>query len=75
MAGSNGVLRVAAVMSALPAMFFTYYTVRLIYVNVAVAGAAEHRQAGMYIGFVAFPVLAILFGAISWRFWKRAARR
>ena len=72
--GSKTALRAAAVLCALPAAFFTYYTLRLIYINVAVAGVAENRRPGMYIGFVAFPVAAICFGWLAAAFWSRARR-
>jgi len=52
-------------------VFFAYYTLRLLYINLAVPGVAEHRQAGMYIGAVAFPVAALVFGWLSlWCFRK-----
>ncbi len=61
---------------AAPAMFFTYYTVRLIYVNIAAsaAEAAAHRTGGMLIGAIVFPVIAFVCGAISWFFFRRARR-
>src|SRR5436305_7452713 len=54
------------VMFALPCLFFTYYTVRLAYVNLAMSAedAATHRTGGMLIGAVAFPLAAIIFGLI-----------
>jgi hypothetical protein len=57
---------------AAAALFFAYYTVRLIYVNVTVAGM--HRQSGMFIGAVAFPIATLLFGAIAWYCLKSAAK-
>jgi len=61
---------------ALPSLFFTYYTVRLIYVNLNATAedATAHRTGGMLIGAIAFPLAAIIFGAISWFFIKRARR-
>ena len=54
--------------------FFAYYTIRLAYVNVTSPNTAGHRQAGMYIGAVAFPVASVLFGLVCRRC-IQAARR
>jgi hypothetical protein len=62
---------VALVCGAL-CVFFAWYTVRLLWVNLTVAGIAQHRQTGMYIGAVAFPAATLLFGYISRRCWKSA---
>jgi hypothetical protein len=61
---------------AMPSLFFTYYTVRLVYVNLtsSAADAAAHRTGGMLIGAIAFPVAAIVFGLVSW-FCINKARR
>ena len=61
---------------AAPCLFFTYYTVRLIYVNLAASAeeAAAHRTGGMLIGAIAFPVAAIIFGIISWFCFRKARR-
>lgn len=58
---------------AAPCLFFAYYTVRLIYINLAMSAdeAAAHRTGGMLIGAIAFPLAAIIFGAISWFCVKR----
>src|SRR5437762_8493776 len=45
----------AFVFGALSA-FFAYYTARLLYINVTVPGVAQHRQGGMYIGAIIFPI-------------------
>jgi len=62
---------VCGVAFALPSLFFTYYTVRLIYLNFTMADAAAHRTGGMLIGAIAFPLAAIIFGILSWLFFKR----
>ena len=51
-----------------PCLFFLYYTVRLIYINLTMsaADAAAHRTGGMLIGAIAFPLAVIVFGALSW---------
>lgn len=60
---------------ASPSLFFTYYTVRLIWLNLTMENAAEHRSTGMLIGAIAFPIAAIIFGLISWFFIKRGFLR
>lgn len=67
--------RILTVLLALPAAFFTYYTVRLVYINLAVPGVAEHRRWGMLIGFLAFPAAATFFGWLSLLSWRKAAGR
>jgi hypothetical protein len=65
-------LTVASLCSGALCLFFGWYTVRLLWVNLTVAGAAQHRQTGMYIGAVAFPAATLLFGYISRRCWPGA---
>lgn len=69
-------LIVCGVAFAAPGLFFAYYTVRLIYVNLAMTAeeAATHRTGGMLIGAVAFPLAAIIFGSISWVFIRKGRR-
>lgn len=55
---------------ALASLFFAYYSVRLLYVNLFFEDAAAHRSTGMYIGIVAFPVATIVFGILSWLSFK-----
>ena len=67
---------VCGVAFAVPFLFFAWYTVRLIYVNMAMTAeeAATHRTGGMLIGAVAFPLAAIIFGSISWYFVRKGRR-
>ena len=58
-----------------PCIFFTYYTVRLIYVNLVMEDAAGHRSGGMLIGAIAFPLAALICGGISWMFLRKSWRR
>jgi len=58
-----------------PCIFFTYYTVRLIYINLVIEDAAAHRSGGMLIGAIAFPLAAFICGAISWMFLRKSWRR
>jgi hypothetical protein len=57
-----------------PTLFFAFYAVRLIYVNVTATAdeGAAHRTGGMLIGAIAFPLAAIISGVISWLCFKRA---
>ena len=60
--------------------FFAYYSARLLYINLTVPDIARHRQFGMYIGALAFPLATFLFGWLSlwccrkvkraWREWE-----
>lgn len=61
---------------ALPSLFFGYYTVRLIWVNLSMSAeeATAYRTGGMLIGAIAFPLAAIIFGLISWYFIKNARK-
>jgi hypothetical protein len=67
----------AAIVLAAGCAFFTYYTVRLAYVNLTVQNISRQRQPGMYIGAVAFPVASSALGYLSFRCTRaivRAAR-
>lgn len=55
-----------------PCLFFTWYTVRLIWLNLTRDDIAAFRSYGMLIGAIAFPLAAIIFGVISWYFLNRA---
>lgn len=59
---------------AVPSLFFTYYTLRLLYLNLTMENAAAYRSTGMLIGAIAFPLAAIIFGSISWFFIRRGLR-
>jgi hypothetical protein len=59
----------------LPCMFFAYYTIRLIYINLTADSTGPRPGAGMYIGFVVFPVAAIVFGVLSWLCFRTAFRK
>ena len=71
---SRVLFAVCAVPFAFGSLFFAYYTVRLIYMNLTMEDAAAHRTGGMLIGAIAFPLAAIIFGGISWFFINRARR-
>ena len=67
---------IIGLISAAPCLFFIYYTIRLIHVNLTMTAdeAAAHRTGGMLIGAIAFPVAAIIFGLISWFCFRKAMR-
>ena len=54
-------------LSAALCAFFVYYTARLIYINAFWQGVAAHRQTGMYIGAIAFPLAVAGFAWLSLR--------
>lgn len=62
---------VCGIAFAAPSIFFTYYTVRLIYLNLTMENAAAYRSGGMLIGAIVFPLAAIIFGFISWLFFRK----
>ncbi len=70
----TALLRSLGLILAAPCAFFTYYTVRLVYITLAVHGAATHRHSGMYIGAFAFPLAAAIFGGLSLRCFETARR-
>ncbi len=59
---------------SLPSLFFAYYTVRLIYLNLTMENAAAYRSTGMLIGAIAFPLAAFVFAFISWYFINKARK-
>lgn len=65
---------VCGVAFPVPSLFFSYYTVRLIYMNLTMEDAAAHRSMGMLIVAIVFPLAAIIFGFISWFFINKALR-
>lgn len=68
------VFAICGFMFAVPSLFFAWYTIRLIWLNLTIADAAAHRSFGMLIGAIAFPLATIIFGFISWWFIRRALR-
>lgn len=70
------IFAICGVAATAPCLFFSWYTLRLIYINLTASAedAAAHRTGGMLIGAVVFPVAAIIFGSISWYFIKKARR-
>ena len=62
------------VASLAPCIFFGWYSIRLLYVNLTMDDATAHRSGGMLIGAIAFPLATIVFGLISWLCLKRGLR-
>ena len=58
---------------ALLSVFFVFYTARLLYVTRWLTTIRAGGQ-GAYVGAIVFPMLALLFGFVTWRC-LRAARR
>ena len=67
----KAIFTISGVLFAAPCLFFIYYTIRLIYVNLA-EDVSTHRTGGMLIGAIAFPLAAIVFGLVSWFCFKKA---
>ena len=74
---TKSIFLIIGTLFAAACLFFIYYTVRLVYVNMTMSAddAAIHRTGGMLIGAIAFPVAAIIFGTISFFCFKRGIKR
>jgi uncharacterized membrane protein YjgN (DUF898 family) len=62
--------RTLAVVAGLTCAFFVFYTVRLL----VVTSFLTHTRAGgggAFVGIVAFPLLALVFGWIAQRSWRQ----
>ena len=66
-------MRVVAVVLGCVAAFFVFYTARLLVVTHFLQQVRAGGQ-GAYIGAVAFPVIAIVFGWAACVLWRRAGR-
>lgn len=66
-------MRSISVVFGLISAFFVFYTARLLVVT---RGLQQIRAGGngAYLGAVVFPLIAIGFGCVSMRTWKRASR-
>ena len=72
--GRVAILLFCTIIAALLSAFFCYYTVRLAYLNIAVAATASRRGFGMLIGAIAFPTATLFFAWIAWQC-ARSTRR
>jgi uncharacterized membrane protein YjgN (DUF898 family) len=66
--------RVLAVAAGLISAFFVFYTIRLLVVT-AFLTRTRVGGGGAFVGAVAFPLLALLFGWIAVRAWRPSAVR
>jgi hypothetical protein len=66
-------MRVVAILLGLISAFFVFYTVRLLVVTHGLQQTRAGGQ-GAYVGAVAFPVIALLFGWGCSLAWKRGSR-
>ena len=64
--------RVLALMAGLICAFFVFYTVRLLVVT-ALLTRTRAGGGGAFIGAVAFPLLAVFFGWLAVRAWRRTS--
>ena len=62
-------LRALAIILGFVSLFFVFYTVRLLFVTHGLTALRADGN-GAYIGAVAFPLLAIVFGFGAWRILK-----
>jgi hypothetical protein len=63
--------RIVATVTGLVSVFFVFWSVRLL----VVTGFLQHVRpggGGAYTGVVVFPLLAIAFGWVTRRLWRRA---
>ncbi|HUF22736.1 MAG TPA: hypothetical protein VMN81_01320 [Vicinamibacterales bacterium] len=68
------IFRVLALICAVPAAFFTYFGILLIYTALTFDGEGSLGHVGMYIAAGLFPLLAILFGGFTYLAWRTAHR-
>ena len=64
--------RVLALISGLISAFFVFYTIRLLVVT-AFLTRTRAGGGGAFIGAAVFPLLALLFGWIAVRAWRRSS--
>ena len=63
--------RIVALAAGLISGFFIFYTIRLLAVT-AFLTRTRVGGGGAFVGAVAFPVLALVFGWVALRAWRRA---
>ena len=61
--------RVLALIAVLICIFFVFYTVRLLVVTAFLTRTRAGGN-GAFVGAIAFPVLAIVFGWLAVRAWR-----
>ena len=65
---------VMMVICGLISAFFIFYTIRLLYMTQFLSSLRVGGK-GAYIGAIAFPVIAILFGLVAWRLFKSMRKK
>ena len=63
---------ICGVAFSIPCLFFGYYSLRLLYLNLTATDAMAHWSGGMLIGAIVFPLATLIFGSISYWFFKRS---
>lgn len=63
-----------AVMAGLATLFFIWFGVQIVYFVLTDDGPGSLGHVGIYIGAFLYPLLAVIFGGITWSA-RRAARR
>lgn len=63
---------ICGVAFSIPCLFFGYYSLRLLYVNLTMPDPMAHWSFGMLIGAIAFPLATLVFGLISYWFFKQS---
>jgi hypothetical protein len=64
-------LRLLALIAGLISAFFVFYTIRLLAVT-AFLTRTRAGGGGAFVGAVAFPLLAVCFGWLAVRAWRRS---
>lgn len=57
---------------AIPSLFFGYYSLRLLYLNLTMTDPMAHWSFGLLIGAIAFPLATLILGLISYWFFKKS---
>ena len=66
-------MRIISLASGCVSAFFVFYTARLLFVTRFLQQVRSSGH-GAYIGAIAFPVIAIVFGWAALALWRRAGR-
>ena len=63
-----------ALLAGLATLFFIWFGVQIVYFVLTDDGPGSLGHVGIYIGAILYPLLAVIFGGITWSA-RRAARR
>ena len=69
------VLKIIAIACAIPAAFFTYFGVQLVYAVVTFEGEGSLGHVGMHIAAIVYPLLAVIFAVLTVIAWRRSEMR